>query len=247
MTHSDAKRVHGVSDLAEFQAKLLALRAEDSPPAVTSEYVAYTDGACFGNPDGPGGWGAAVFPPDTGVPWKLWGHLSSTTNNRAEALGVLAALEWIPADSRLELHSDSELTIRILQGRYKAKANPEIWAVIRRTIAEKRLSVTPEWVRGHAGDPGNELADLLSKLGAANGDLELLARLDGTDTPARAKEPPELVGVVPQGEWEQNFVSSVKEQLRRGRKLSDKQQAIVDRIRARNKKSDIRSQRSDEG
>jgi ribonuclease HI len=247
VTLPGAKRVHGVSDLAEFRARLEALRAEDRPPDVAGDHVAYTDGACFGNPDGPGGWGAAVFPPGAGVPWKLWGHLSSTTNNRAEALGVLAALEWIPADSRLELHSDSELTIRILEGRYKAKANPEIWEVIRRTIAEKRLSVVPEWVRGHAGDPGNELADLLSKLGAANGDLELLARLDGTDTAPRPKDPPELVGLVPQGEWEQNFVSSVKDQLRRGRKLSEKQQAIVDRMRARKKKSDIGSQTSDEG
>ncbi len=237
MTLPGAKRVHGVSDLAEFGARLEALRTEDSPPNVAGDYVAYTDGACFGNPDGPGGWGAAVFPLDDGVPWKLWGHLSSTTNNRAEALGVLAALEWIPAESRLELHSDSELTIRILQGRYKAKANPEIWEVIRRTIAEKRLSVTPEWIRGHAGDPRNELADLLSKLGAAKGDMELLARLDGTDTAPRAKEPPELVGLVPQGEWEQNFVKSVKDQLRRGRKLSEKQQAVVDKIRARGRAS----------
>ncbi len=237
MTIPGAKRLHGVSDLAEFEARLLALRAEDNPPVLVGKYVAYTDGACFGNPDGPGGWGAAVFPPEDGVPWKLWGHLSSTTNNRAEALGVLAALEWIPADSRLELHSDSELTIRILEGRYKAKANPEIWEVIRRTIAEKHLSVAPEWVRGHAGDPGNELADLLSKLGAANGDVDLLARLDGTDTAPRQKDPPELVGLEPKGDWEQKFLSSLKDQLRRGRKLSEKQQAIVDRIRARGRTS----------
>jgi ribonuclease HI len=235
VTLSGAQRAHGVADLAEFRARLDALHAEDNPPELAGDYVAYTDGACFGNPDGPGGWGAAVFPPGDGVPWKLWGHLSSTTNNRAEALGVLGALEWMPSDSRLELHSDSELTIRILQGRYKAKANPEIWEVIRRTIGEKRLTVTPEWVRGHAGDPRNELADLLSKLGAANGDMELLARLDGTDTPARVKEPPELVGLVPRGDWEQKFVGSLRDQLRRGRKLSEKQQAIVDRIRARTK------------
>jgi len=237
VTTSGAKRAHRVSDLAEFRARLDALRAEDNPPDVVGEYVAYTDGACFGNPDGPGGWGAAVYPPGEGVPWKLWGHLSSTTNNRAEALGVLAAIEWVPAGSRLTAHSDSELTVRILEGRYKAKANPEIWDLIRRTMAEKRVAVVPEWVRGHAGDPGNELADLLSKLGAANGNMELLARLDGTDTAPRAKEPPELAGLVAQGEWEQNFLRSVKDQLRRGRKLSDKQQAIVDKIRARGRAS----------
>jgi len=233
MTTPSVKRAHGESDLTEFRARLDELRAELGATEMVGDYVAYTDGACFGNPDGPGGWGAAVFPPGDGVPWKLWGHLSSTTNNRAEALGVLAALEWVPAGSRLHLHSDSELTVRILEGRYKAKANPEIWEVIRRTIPEKRLSLTPEWVRGHAGDAGNELADLLSKLGAANGDMALLERLEGTDAPVRAKTAPELVGVEPRGDWEKKFVGSLKEQLRRGRKLSDKQQAIVDRIRAR--------------
>jgi ribonuclease HI len=229
------QRAHGVSDLAEFRARLDELRAEVGAPELVGEYVAYSDGACFGNPDGPGGWGVAVFPPEDGVPWKLWGHLSSTTNNRAEALAVLAALEWIPMASRLELHSDSELTVRILTGQYKAKANPDIWEVIKRTIAEKRLTVAPEWVRGHAGDPRNELADVLSKLGAANGDMAMLERLDGLDTPARPKEPAELAGLEPRGEWEQQFVGSLKDQLRRGRKLSEKQQAVVDKIRARGK------------
>ena len=105
--------------------------------------------------------------------------------------------------------------------------------MIRRAIAQKQLSVTPEWVRGHAGDPGNELADLLSKLGAANGDMALLERLDGADTPARAAEPPELLGLMPSGDWEKKFVGSLRDQLRRGRKLSEKQQAVVDKIRAR--------------
>lgn len=233
MTLPRAKRAHGVSDLAEFEARVDELRTELDPPDAVGEFTAYTDGACFGNPDGPGGWGAAVFPAGGALPWKLWGHLSSTTNNRAEALGVLAALEWVPAGSPLEVHSDSEITVRILEGRYKAKANPEIWDVIRRTITQKRLSLTPEWVRGHAGDPGNELADVLSKLGAANGDVELLARLEGTDVPAHAAEPPELVGLEARGDWEKKFVGSLKDQLRKGRKLSEKQQAVVDRMRAR--------------
>lgn len=222
---------YGVRDLEEFRARLAELREALAPPTGPSRYVAYTDGACFGNPEGPGGWAAAVFPPDEASPWYLFGHLSSTSNNRAEALGVLAALEWVPPTSELEVHSDSELTVRILQGRYKVKANTDIWDVIRATREAKRLQVAVEWVRGHAGDPRNELADRLSKLGALNGRIEELGA--PPDASPVERLPAELAGLEPRGEWEREFLSSVAQQLRRGRVLTPKQQAVIDRIRLR--------------
>ena len=213
----------GMADLAEFNARMADLRLELTPPAEPGAYVVYTDGACFGNPEGPGGW-AAVFDEQ-----NLWGHLSSTSNNRAEALGVLAALEWAPPGSRLELHSDSELTVRILQGKYRAKANPDIWTLIWQARDDKRLIIEPVWVRGHAGDPGNELADRLSKLGARNGEF-----LDeGVVQPAPRAVPKELAGLQPQGDWEREFLSSIADQLRRKRPLSAKQQAVIERMRRR--------------
>jgi ribonuclease HI len=228
------KRAFGINDLAEFETRIGALRTELEPPTAAGEYVAHTDGACFGNPEGPGGW-AAVVDSAEGKRWLLWGHRSSTSNNRAEALGVLGALEWIPAGSRLALHSDSELTVRILEGRYKARANPDIWELIRRTIADKQLSIKPVWLRGHAGDPLNELADRLSKLGARNAEsLDGLDPFDLVAEPATSDTtPPELAGLEARGDWEREFLRSVADQLRRGRKLSDKQQAVVSRIRAR--------------
>jgi ribonuclease HI len=216
---------HGVADLAEFRARLGDLRLELGPPSQAGEFGAYTDGACFGNPDGPGGW-AAVVDHDA-QRWELWGPLSSTSNNRAEALGVLGALEWVPPRSRLIVRADSELTIKILQGLYKARANPDIWAEIRRVLAEKELTLIPEWVPGHAGVPGNELADQLSKLGARQG--------EAAPSAAAPREPPrELAGLVPQGEWEKEFLSSLARQLRQRRPLTPKQQAVLDRMRARN-------------
>jgi ribonuclease HI len=213
--------------VAEFNARMAELRLELRPPAEPGAFAVFTDGACFGNPKGPGGW-AAVFEGQ-----YLWGHLSSTSNNRAEALGVLAALEWAPPGSRLEVHSDSELTVRILLGQYKAKANPDIWTLIRQARDEKRLTIEPVWVRGHAGDPGNELADRLSKLGARNGEF-----LDEPASQPVIQHAPrgvqkELAGLVPQGDWEREFLSSIADQLRRKRPLSAKQQAVIDRIRRR--------------
>ena len=220
-------RPYGVEDLAEFADRLTELHSELAAPAEAGEYVAYTDGACFGNPKGNGGWAAFVFRGDNA--WQLFGHLSSTSNNRAEALGVLAALEWVPANSRLRLHSDSELTVRQLQGRYKIKANTDVWEQIQRVRVEKRIDLQAEWVRGHAGDPLNEQADRLSKLGALNGKLEDLAGLEVTVP----QEPSELSGVVPKTDWERDFVASLRDQLRRGRSLSEKQQAVLDRLRSR--------------
>jgi ribonuclease HI len=223
-------KTYGVQDLTEFAARLTELRATCEPPTDARVFVAYTDGACFGNPRGPGGWAAAVLA--NAQVWHLFGHLSSTSNNRAEALGVLGALEWAPSGARLELHSDSNLTVQQLAGQFKIKANTDIWDEIKRVRSEKHLDVVPEWVRGHAGDPLNELADRLSKLGAHNGTLDELASSDGAVVePPRG--PPELVGLVPRGDWERDFLRSVGDQLRRGRTLSPKQQAIVDRMRGR--------------
>ncbi len=217
---------YGERDLSEFASRLAELRDQLEPPSSPGDFVAYTDGACFGNPKGNGGWAAAVFHGTRA--WQLFGHLSSTSNNRAEALGVLAALEWVPATASLRLHSDSELTVRQLQGRYKVKANADIWEVIQRTRAEKQITLLPEWVRGHAGDPLNEVADRLSKAGALNRDAVEPIEVE------IPSEPTELSGVVPKTDWERNFVGSIRDQLRRGRSLSDKQLAVLERLRVKN-------------
>jgi ribonuclease HI len=225
------KPAYGEHDLDEFRARLTELRGWFVPPEAAVKYVAYTDGACFGNPRGPGGWAAAVFSVDGESSWKLFGHLSSTSNNRAEALGVLGALEWVPAGSALELHCDSELTVNILHGRYKVRANTDIWDVIGTVRSEKQLKLTVEWVPGHAGEPGNELADRLSKLGALNREIEHLGDLPKVAPIQRAPE--ELAGLQARTDWEREFLSSLADQLRRGRPLSPKQQAVVDRMRGR--------------
>jgi ribonuclease HI len=229
----------GLKDLDEFRARLVHLKQDLEVPTEVADYLTYTDGACFGNPSGPGGWGAAVFTAGEEPSWQLWGHLSSTSNNRAEALGVLGAMEWVPPGSRLTIRSDSQLTVRIFEGQYKVKANPDIWEVIRSTRSTKRLLVSAEWLRGHAGDVGNELADRLSKLGALNGDVVGLEAL--VERPVRPVHPdsPELADIEPRGEWERDFVRSVSKQLRGGRALSDKQQAVIGRIRARGRPGSV--------
>jgi ribonuclease HI len=221
---------YGVADLDEFRARLEQLRLELDQPLTPGAFTAHTDGACLGNPAGPGGWAAFVEVPDGETYWDLWGHLSSTSNNRAEALGVLAALDWVPASSSVLLRSDSELSVKIMRREYKVRANTDIWNVIFQTITDKNLSVHATWVRGHAGDPGNERADRLTMAGALNRDSTDLPQVPRRPAPAI---PPDLEGLEPRGAWEREFLQSIADQLARGRQLSPKQQAVIDRIRAR--------------
>lgn len=236
---------HGQDDLDQFQASMDRLweTLDPPPPDQPGTYLAHTDGACLGNPDGPGGWGSSIETPDGSKRWDLWGHLRSTSNNRAEVLAVMAAVEWVPARSTLVVRSDSEYTVKVLKGLYKAKANRDIWDALKATIATKKLVVSPEWVRGHAGHEGNERADRLAVLGATNGDETRAARLraaglSAQNRPARptaspAALPDALQGLAPRGPWEEGFVQSVAKQLRAGKPMSEKQQSVLDRIRAR--------------
>ena len=55
MSNGSPKRAYGENDLEEFRVRLAELRTWLVPPEARAKYVAYTDGACFGNPRGPGG------------------------------------------------------------------------------------------------------------------------------------------------------------------------------------------------
>jgi len=135
----------------------------------------WTDGACKGNP-GPGGWGALLR---QGVHEReLFGGESPTTNNRMELLAVIEALAAIRNPSRVVVHTDSQyvklgITEWVAQWRRrgwktadrKPVKNVDLW--VRLEAEAARHEVDWRWVRGHAGDAGNERADELANRGAA--------------------------------------------------------------------------------
>ncbi|QPF76668.1 ribonuclease HI [Roseateles sp. DAIF2] len=135
----------------------------------------YTDGACKGNP-GPGGWG--VYMHNGTKAKELWGGEAATTNNRMELMAAIKALEFFPTRRRLTIHSDSKLLISgmtewlpgwVARGWKKAKGdtveNLALWQRLYTLAAQHDVSW--RWVKGHAGDPGNERADTLANLGVA--------------------------------------------------------------------------------
>ena len=140
--------------------------------------IAYTDGACSGNP-GPGGWGALLIARDGDAVLKtreLCGGAADTTNNRMELLAAITALETLERATDLTIITDSVYVkdgiTKWIHG-WKARGwktaakkpvkNEDLWR--RLEAATARHTVTWEWVKGHAGHPENEKADELARAG----------------------------------------------------------------------------------
>jgi ribonuclease HI len=123
-------------------------------------WIAYTDGACSGNP-GPAGSGVVLVAPG-GKMHEGLEYLGQATNNVAELTAILRAVEWIPADAKaIVVHTDSQYAIGVLQKGWKAKANGELVALAKRVVAERRAKLV--YVPGHQGVALNERADELAR------------------------------------------------------------------------------------
>jgi ribonuclease HI len=126
--------------------------------------VAYTDGACSGNP-GPAGLGYTITFPD-GRRVARGEPLGTATNNIGELTAILRVLEHVDDPSaRLVVHTDSEYAIGVLTRGWKVKANQALVARIKAAM-EGRLALELRKVAGHAGVPENELADTLARAAA---------------------------------------------------------------------------------
>jgi len=136
----------------------------------------YTDGACSGNP-GPGGWGVVLRYGDH-VKELCGGDPGPTTNNRMELTAAIEALEALTRESTVLLHTDSTYVrsgILTWMAGWKRNGwrtsdkkpvkNEDLWR--RLDDAAARHVVEWRWVKGHAGDAGNERADELANLGMA--------------------------------------------------------------------------------
>ncbi len=132
----------------------------NAPTKPTSdEVIAYTDGACSGNP-GPAGLGVVMMWDD--VRQELSEFLGHGTNNIAELTAVLRAAEAAPDRTRpLQIYTDSNYAIGILTKGWRAKANQELVARIKKELATFD-SIRLIHVRGHAQIPLNERADELA-------------------------------------------------------------------------------------
>jgi len=135
------------------------------------KYVIYTDGACLGNP-GPGGWGAVILTEkknDTNISGKE----RSTTNNRMELMAPIMALKKIKKASEIIIYTDSiylknGITTWIKNwekngwknANKKPVKNKDLWVTLNELSKEHVIDW--KWVKAHAGNKYNEIADKLA-------------------------------------------------------------------------------------
>jgi ribonuclease HI len=150
-----------------------------SDPKVTI----YTDGSALNNP-GSGGYGIVIM--KDGETIEISQGYRYTTNNRMEMMAVITALEGLEdaTDRPVTIFSDSQYTINGVTKGWaknwrkkgwkksdgKPALNPDLWGRML-DVVEKFPNLSFEWVRGHAGDPMNELADELANGAAHGGEL----------------------------------------------------------------------------
>ena len=131
----------------------------------------YTDGACSGNP-GPGGWGAVLLYGDHER--ELSGGAAETTNNRMELMAAIEALQALKRPCQARLHTDStyvkdgitDWINRWKRNGWKTAAkkpvkNVDLWQRLDALLQNHEVEWL--WVKGHAGNHGNERADILAR------------------------------------------------------------------------------------
>ena len=162
-----------------LNAEEISLNAKEIPLNVkdmlsgTKQVVIYADGACKGNP-GRGGWGAILSFGDHEK--EIFGGELDTTNNRMEMTAVIRALESLKERCEINVYTDSQYVQKgiaewlpawkrrgWLTADKKPVKNVDLWKKLDELA--RGHSARWHWVKGHAGHPGNERADVLANRG----------------------------------------------------------------------------------
>ena len=141
--------------------------------AVERKLKIWTDGACKFNP-GPGGWGAYLVWGEKTL--ELCGGEEETTNNRMELTAVIEALSAVKRPVPMTVYLDSQYVKNgidswiagwKLKGWRTASGQPvknvDLWKKLDQLVSTHDIDW--QWVKGHAGEEGNEKADELANRG----------------------------------------------------------------------------------
>ena len=131
----------------------------------------YTDGSCIGNP-GPGGWAAIIL--NGNKQNIISGGKKNTTNNQMELMAAIKALVFFSKKQKIRIYTDSNYVkegitnwIKIWEKNNwktadkKNVKNVDLWKRLKELT--KSNQVEWNWVKGHSGDPMNNMVDKLAR------------------------------------------------------------------------------------
>jgi ribonuclease HI/retron-type reverse transcriptase len=121
---------------------------------------------------GPGGWAFVVHETnETGI-----GRARSVTNNQMELRAVIEAIRFIDPKRSIIVRTDSQYVHDAIERGIVVKSNGELWREYKDVSASRRIKIV--WVKGHAGDPHNELVDKLASQQAELAKVESLKKVE---------------------------------------------------------------------
>lgn len=150
--------------------------------------VVSTDGSALGNPNGSMGWAWADHSDEIGTAHEHnhtgnadAGGASNGTNQIGELCAVLEALRAHPGSEDLTIETDSQYAINCSttwihgwkkngwkNSKNEPVKNSDLIRAIDAEISKRKGSVKFVWVKGHAGNAGNEKVDTLARTYAEN-------------------------------------------------------------------------------
>ena len=122
-----------------------------------SNYVVYTDGA-YSAMRNQGAIAFIILRNNKCV--SRFSKIIYTTNQRAEQLACIYALESIKTPSNITIYSDSAYVVNTYNAGWKRKANLDLWD--RLDKAKDKHNVTFIHVKGHSDNLYNNLCDFLA-------------------------------------------------------------------------------------
>lgn len=158
---------------ADTLAHIEALQAPKvAPTTSTRTYIAYSDGACKGNP-GPAAWGIVVLNEELGLHRESGGYIGIATNQVAELQAAIEALSRTPAGCIVTLISDSQYVLKgisewragwersgFVNSKKEPVANQQYWKTLFALVDQRKVTV--QWVKGHSGNKYNERCDAMA-------------------------------------------------------------------------------------
>lgn len=145
------------------------------------KYEVYTDGSCWPNPDGVGGWACKVIHDNDEL--EFYGGENFTTNNRMELRAIIEGLSYTPKNSEVIIYSDSTYCVDSImtwmkhwvEEGFPSRTNDDLLKEIYDLMKERKVKAV--WIRGHNGNEHNERVDMLANKARKEFEEEELERL----------------------------------------------------------------------